>query len=208
MCILLQICILLHCCLCSYHRHRHICIFKCLCMFEYRVTYIYACIHDSACLCAYVHMRCMSVFLCTHIFVCVCVCGWCCVWNGSWPAVLPRSRPSSSDLCSAVHTWSPTTALHAGIFHFLFSLGSPPPTARQVLLYSLLTGDTLTSQWHNPTCQLVASQQRASNILDFFELFDCYFGICFHRYDQFIHTWYKLVSEITTFALYYNINTY
>lgn len=40
------------------------------------------------------------------------------------------SAPFCSDLFSAVHTWSTMTALHTGIFHFLFSVtlrGSPPP---------------------------------------------------------------------------------
>lgn len=43
------------------------------------------------------------------------------------PAAAVSPRPA---LCSGVHTWSTPTALHTGIFHFLFSvtlLNSHPP---------------------------------------------------------------------------------
>ena len=45
------------------------------------------------------------------------------------------SSPYCCDLCSTVHTWSTTTALHTGIFHFLFSVTphspAPPPNGPQ-----------------------------------------------------------------------------
>lgn len=55
----------------------------------------------------------------------------CCSWR-AWSGLQQLSAPSShycSDLCSAVHTWSTMTALHTGIFHFLFSVTrhSPAP---------------------------------------------------------------------------------
>lgn len=86
---------------------------------------------------------------------------WCAVVEGldvGLQQLSAPSAPSCSDLYSTAHTWSTMTALHPGIFHFLFSVtlhsSLPPHNSSQTngnTSGALQLGDTHTSQWHNST---------------------------------------------------------